>query len=275
MYKSDDIESKDLLKHAQESRKSILITGATGGLGRFLAKEFASGPEAIILHGRNQAALEQLQAELEAEFPEQFFSTIAVDLLAADAVDELIQALDSKSGLELSSLILNAGYSTAAAFSELSPEEQQNLLRVNLEAQVLLAGRLWPRLERLIVISSSGAYQAGPYTALYYASKAFLNSWTMALEAEAPEKDILLVCPGAMSSDFALKAGKKKAPLAKDPAVIARQIKKSADQKKAYLAPGGFNKFAICLSKLLPNRLNARLVRRIQLDQTTRPDIRR
>ena len=262
------------MSREKNTASQILITGASGGLGAALASAWLAPGKHLILHGRDERRLEALSRALSQKEPGAELSLIARDLTGPDAVTALVSDLRERS-LVPDALILNIGYSLTRAFSDLTIAEVQDLLAANLTAQIMLAHQLLPELRQLIVISSSGAYQPGPYTNLYYASKAALSSWTTALQAERPDLEILLVCPGAMCTDFACKAGRSPAPLALSPISVASAIKKAADRGRHYLAPGLFNKLAIALTKLLPARWNAQLVKRLQLMQAESPDIRR
>ena len=252
----------------------MLITGASGGLGRALALAFAPHWDCLVLHGRNARRLERLAADIAERSPETVCYAVTGDLGSETGTLDVIAEV-TKLPVTITGAILNAGFSIAGAFDALSPTAVSELVEVNVKSHLLLTRAFYPSLESLIVISSSGAYQPGPFTAIYYAAKSFLNSFYFALQKENPDKHILVACPGALDTPFQERAGKEKAPLALAPEKVADAVLKAWQKQKKYLAPGAFNKAAILATKLLPARLNARLVFRIQVHQAAGGDVRR
>lgn len=259
---------------AQEKSRTLFITGASGGLGQALAQGFANRFDTLVLHGRNARRLELLKDELLQMHPGTVCYTVVGDLGREAGTLQVIEALTALP-VTVTDVILNAGFSVAGPFQSLSATQISELVEVNVKSHLLLTRAFLDTLQSLIVISSSGAYQPGPFTAIYYAAKSLLNSFYFALQKENPEKQILVVCPGALDTPFQERAGKEKAPLALAPDKVACQILNAWDKKRAYLAPGAFNKAAIVFTKLLPARLNARLVFRIQMHQAAGGDVRR
>ncbi|MDO5737785.1 MAG: SDR family NAD(P)-dependent oxidoreductase [Eubacteriales bacterium] len=246
--------------------QNTLITGATGGLGQALVRAYAPQSELLLVHGRDTAQLNKLCLEFKKEFPHCKFIPLSADFCRLDSAKDLVEQLQNIN-INCEKLILNVGYSESRSFAEISPEASRDLLFANLNSQIELASRLLPQLEKIIVISSSGAYQPGPYTALYYAAKSALSSWAAAI-CEEGDLEVLLVCPGALKTNFALKAGRQIAPLALSPTRVAADILRADLRARKYLAPGLFNKLAISLTKLMPASINAKIVGKIQKTQT-------
>jgi short-subunit dehydrogenase len=174
--------------------RTALLTGATGGLGRAIAKALAARGATLALSARKAEALESLAAEL----PGEGHRTLPADLAEPGAAEQLAAAAG-----EVDVLVANAGLPGAGWLSDFTPEQVSRALRVNLEAPMLMAQALFPAmLERgsghLVFVSSLSGKAASPRSSVYNATKFGLRGFALGLRADLGPKGIgvSLVSPG-------------------------------------------------------------------------------
>lgn len=176
------------------SGRKALLTGATGGLGRAIARSLAERGAQVALSARNREALEALAAEL----PGSGHSVLPADLAEPDAAERLAA---EAAGTEI--LIANAGLPGAGKLDEFSAEEVKRALRVNLEAPMLLARALYPAMleagsGHLVFVASLSGKAASPRSSIYNATKFGLRGFALGLRADLDPRGIgvSLVSPG-------------------------------------------------------------------------------
>ncbi len=176
------------------SGRTALLTGATGGLGRAIARSFAGRGATLLLSARQEAALEALAAEL----PGDGHRALPADLAEEGAAEALAAAA---AGTEI--LVANAGLPAAGRMQDFTPEQVKRALRVNLEAPMLLAQALFPAmLERrsghLVFISSLAGKSPAPQSSIYNATKFGLRGFALGLRTDlAPQGvGVSIVSPG-------------------------------------------------------------------------------
>ena len=191
---------------------TTLITGASAGLGEGFARTLAARGEDLILTARRVDRLEALAGELRGKHG------IAVHVFAADLADPdastgLIAAIAS-ADLTIDTLINNAGFGARGAFAELDAARQLGMIDVNCRALVALAHAVLPGMIAqgsggILNIASIAAFQPGPWMAVYYASKAFVLSFSEALHEEVRAQGVTVtaLCPGPTHTEFAERAG--------------------------------------------------------------------
>lgn len=174
--------------------RSVLLTGATGGLGRAMAKALAGRGASLVLSARKPEALEALAAEL----PGEGHRILPADLAEQGAAERLA----AEAG-EIDVLVANAGLPAAGWLTDFTPDQVKRALRVNLEAPMLMAQALFPPMvERggghLVFISSLSGKAASPRSAIYNATKFGLRGFALGLRADlAPKRvGVSLVSPG-------------------------------------------------------------------------------
>jgi short-subunit dehydrogenase len=174
--------------------RSALLTGATGGLGRAIAAALAGRGAKLILSARKAEALERLAAEL----PGEGHRTLAADLAEAGAGEKLA----AEAG-EVDVLVANAGVQGGGLLTDFTPDQVTRALRVNLEAPMLMARALYPRMvERgsghLVFVSSLSGKVASPRTSIYNATKFGLRGFALGLRMDLGPRGIgvSLVSPG-------------------------------------------------------------------------------
>lgn len=199
-------------------REVALITGASAGLGALFARELASAKRDVVLVARRRDRLESLAAELRARH------SITALALQADLQDpgtpaRLVDELAAH-GCTVDLLVNNAGFGLRGEFATLERERQLGVVDLNVRAVVDLTHRLLPpmlarRRGGILNVASTAAFQAGPYMAVYYATKAFVLSWSEALHEELRPRGISVsaLCPGPTATEFTEIAGMRDTPL--------------------------------------------------------------
>jgi short-subunit dehydrogenase len=243
---------------------TALITGASAGLGSDFAKLFAADKHDVVLVARRKDRLEALAAELVKEHRIKAY-VIAVDLQRPTAVDEILASV-SELGVEIDSLVNNAGYGDVALFADSDVEKLLGMLHVNISALTALTRAIVPQMiargrGRILNIGSTAGFQPGPYMAVYYATKAYVNSFTEALACELDGTGVTatLSCPGATLTEFAAVAGNDKSKLfamnAMKGDVVARQAYSAMHAGRRMIVHGIANKVQVFSVRLGPRPL--------------------
>jgi short-subunit dehydrogenase len=201
-------------------RSTALITGASGGIGYELAKLFAKDRHNLVLVARSEAKLEQFADDLRRRF-EISVKTVALNLATPNAPRLLFDKLRGD-GIRADILVNNAGYGKLGEFAEVQVEESLGQIQLNVTALTHLA-RLFlePMLERrsgkILNVASTAGFQPGPLMAVYYASKAYVISFSEALASDLAGKGVTVtcLCPGPTATDFASRAGNDRSRLFK------------------------------------------------------------
>lgn len=188
-----------------------VVTGASGGIGRELATLLARDGHDLVIVARNAAGLERVRTVLERDCGVAV-ETFAADL-SLDGEPERLHAFTCSRGFDVDTLVNNAGFSDWTSYLDADWARQQGMMRLNMEALATLtylygrdmreAGR-----GRILNIASVAAMMAGPYMAMYFASKAFVRSLSEAVahELRGTGVTVTCVCPGPTSTGFARAA---------------------------------------------------------------------
>jgi hypothetical protein len=195
-----------------ERAPAALITGASGGIGYELAKLFAKDRHNLVLVARNEPRLAQVAAELQRQFGITV-KTFALDLTEPAAPQSLFWELQS-AGVGVEVLVNNAGYGMYGEFADVPREESLGQIQLNITAlteltKLFLGPMLERRSGRIMNVASTAGFQPGPLMAVYYATKAYVISFSEALANELADKGITVtcLCPGATETAFAGRAG--------------------------------------------------------------------
>jgi short-subunit dehydrogenase len=257
--------------------KVAMITGASAGLGAELARLFVADGHDVVLVARRRDRLQELASQLEKSGGPR--AHVLPDDLADPKAPERLTAELSKRGLEIEFLVNNAGYGTTGAFVQLDPVREIAMLQVNVTAVVHLTRMLLPAMVargsgRVMNVGSTAGFQPGPYMAVYYASKAFVNSFTEALGFELRGTGVTatLFCPGATATEFAGVAGNDQSRLFKMGAMGAAEVAthgyRAMMRGKAMAIPGMHNKLGLQLLRVGPRaavrRMTAALNRTVK-----------
>jgi short-subunit dehydrogenase len=244
-----------------------IVTGASSGIGKALAFEFAKGGFHVFLTGRNEAALADVAAECSKSFhvSTEIFSA---DLSRLDSIDKLISALLSKSR-SYEVLVNNAGFGIHGDFASSDIDQELQLLNVQLAAAMKLTKAILPsmianRSGKILNVSSVYGFAPVPHQSVYSACKAFLLSFSTSLrnELEGTGVTVTVFCPGITQSEFRTRAGI--AVKNKDSgmtAEVAAQIAYTETMRgKVIVVPGFPNRLFVFASRVLPGGFFAKVV---------------
>ena len=214
-------------------REVALITGASLGIGKELAKEFAADGRDVVMVARSEDKLRDLAGELEAAHGVTAH-VLPADLTDPDAPVQIFSALQAQ-GLELDYLVNNAGFGANGPFAELPYQSQLDMIQVNVDALVALShlalqGMLARKKGRILNIASTAGFQAGPDMAIYFATKAFVLHFSEAIAEEVRGSGVTVTahCPGATLTNFGDTAGNAKSILFKLGAAPADKVARHA-----------------------------------------------
>jgi short-subunit dehydrogenase len=248
-----------------------LITGASGGIGKALAHQLAARRHNLLLVARNADKLSTLQRELTGKY-QTYVKIITADLSKPDAAQQLFVETQ-KQGLEISTLINNAGIGSSGEFTDISLSSEHSLLQLNIVSLVTLSHMYLGEMKKkrkgiLINVASMTAFMPVPYMATYAASKVFVRSFTEALTQEYKPYDIqvMLLSPGLTRTNFNEAAGlnsEKGNALSSDystastqtPEEVATETLKALDKNKHFHISGRKNRWGMRILALLPNKM--------------------
>jgi short-subunit dehydrogenase len=237
------------------ARGVTLVTGASAGLGVEFARQCRARGDALVLVARRKDRLEALAAELGGAH------AIAADLATPGAAASLFGEVAAL-GLEVETLINNAGFGLVGRFAELDGERQLEMIDLNVRSLTELCRLVLPAMLArgsggILNVASTAAFQAGPYSAVYYASKAYVLSLSEALHEEAKGRGVHVsaLCPGPTATEFFAVAGSPDGRLAKmatDPKAVVAAGLQGLAKNKAIVIPGRGNRAGAFMSRLLP-----------------------
>jgi len=253
--------------------KRALITGASTGIGYEFCKLFAKDQYDLVITARNEEVLEKRAAELRTEFGVQV-EVLSADLAEQGAAEKLVEHLKKRS-LDIDVLVNNAGFGVSGDFSKTSLTAELDLLQVNIVALTALTKLLLPpMIERasgyILNVASTAGFVPGPGMAVYYASKAYVISFSEALanELHGTGVGVTVLCPGPTLTEFQKRAGMAESRLfnVTKPMSAARAAHKGyfgMQHGQVVVIPGITNKLMAASSRLIPRELVAPVVRAI------------
>jgi short-subunit dehydrogenase len=239
----------------------VLITGGGGGMGFEFARSFSKRGYRIIINGSNADRLAAAKARLEKEFG-RAVEVIAQDLSRPGGAKSLYEQI-VRAGLEVDILVNNAGIGLVDATEEIDYEADETLMRLNMIALVQLCKLFLPGMYRrssgkILNVASVAAFQPGPYNSTYFASKAFVLSYSRAIRYEAKERGVQIcaLCPNTTKTGFFDREGMEMPPGCADPGTVAEFACCQLMRNKAVMVPGFMNN----LTRIAPAGLKMRLV---------------
>ncbi len=255
------------------SSESVLITGASSGIGLDMARIFAAQQSNLILVARSTDRLNQLADELRAKHNIQV-EVISQDLGAPDAVPTLCSALQSRN-LQVDVLVNNAGFGLRGTVADLDCARQVNMVQVNVTALTELTRQLLPAmLERgrggILNVASTAAFQPGPWMSVYYATKAYVLSFSEGLYEEVRSRGVHVscLCPGATATGFAAEADMESSLLFRmgtmTSAAVARAGIDGLRANKPIVIPGLKNWLGAFLIRFTPRFVVRAMVKMLQ-----------
>ena len=253
--------------------KTALITGASSGIGYELAKLFAEDRYNLVLVARSPGKLTQVADELQREFGISA-KAVPLDLTVASAPQSLFNQLQ-REGIVVDILVNNAGYGVLGEFANISGEDTLGQIQLNITALTYLTKLfLGPMIERrsgkILNVASTAGFQPGPLMSVYYASKAYVISFSEALanELHGTGVTVTCLCPGATDTAFQGRAGLENTPLFKKlrpmtADVVARDGYRGLMAGKAMVI-SGFRNWVLAESvRFSPRRLVTAISRKV------------
>src|SRR5712671_617260 len=244
-----------------------IVTGASSGIGKALALEFAKNGFHVLLTGRNEAALNDVAAECSKQFQVET-DIVAADLSVLNSVDRLIVAIGSKPR-RYEILVNNAGFGIHGEFAKTSVDQELQLIHVQLDAALKLTKAVLPemierRSGRILNVASVYGFAPVPFQAVYSACKSFLVSFSTSLRNEltATGVSVTVFCPGITQSEFRNRAGisDKHKATGMTAAAAARIAYEGSIRGKAVIIPGILNRLFVFASRVLPGGFYASVV---------------
>jgi short-subunit dehydrogenase len=254
--------------------QTALVTGASAGIGVDLAECFAADGYDLIITARTEPALREV-ADRIAKAHGVKISVVPGDLGAIGGGAKLAADIAQR-GLSVDVLVNNAGFGHAGGFAAEPIEPQLGMIDLNDRTLVELThiywkGMLAKKRGGVLNVASTAAFQPGPLMAIYYASKAFVLSFSEALweEARGTGVHVSCLCPGPTASKFRDRAGTDKTRLGKTSKVmpsmpVAKLGYEGFQKNKRVVVTGGRNKLLVGLVKLLPRGQVLKIVRGLQ-----------
>ncbi len=252
-------------------KKTALITGASSGIGLELAKIHAINGHNLVLVARNISKLEELKTELENKHNVSIY-VIGIDLSVTDSAKKVYDETSSKN-IQIDYLINNAGFGDYGAFYETSWEKEQQMINLNITAltqftKLYLKDMVSRSSGKIMNVASTASFQSGPLMAVYFATKAYVLSFSEAVNNEVSHTGITVtaLCPGATVSGFESSAnleGSKmftgrKLPGSKE---VAEYAYKAMMKGKTVAIQGFMNKVLVASVRFLPRALVVKATR--------------
>jgi short-subunit dehydrogenase len=253
---------------------TILITGASSGLGVEFARLAAANGDDLVLVARSVDKLDLLAEELRSAHGMKI-TVLPYDLSSPSSVDAIVRDL-SAAGIAVHTVIANAGVGKLGTFAGQSPDDVANMLRLNVESltmliRALLPGMIERKAGRVLTVASVAAFTPGPLMAVYYASKAYVLHFSVALanEVRGTGVTVTCLCPGPTRTGFQKTANMADAPMFKkmhimDAASVAKVGYDAMLRGKVIIVPGLLNKLSALLTRLAPKTFTAKIARAAQ-----------
>lgn len=253
--------------------KTVLITGASSGIGYELAHLFAKDGFQLVLVARSQDRLMKLAGELKEKYKAPA-AILPKDLSHPLSPSEIFIELQERS-IHIDVLVNNAGFGNHGLFSETNLSDELEMIRVNVTSLVhltklFLKDMLTKRDGKILNVASTAAFQPGPFMAIYYAAKAFVLSFSEALSEEliGTGVSVTCLCPGPTQSDFQKRAGLQDILLLRgkmmDSKIVAEAGYKGLMRNKTLVIPGLQSKFFAFLIRFSPRNWVTRIVKILQ-----------
>ncbi len=239
-----------MAKKSKGPRPVALVTGASGGIGEALAHQFARGGYDLVLVARSEAKLAAVAGALKGQGAAAH--VIPLDLEARGAGADLEAAVGAL-GLDIDALVNNAGYGSTGAVLDTDLAQQLGAIDLNIRVLTELSVRFGAPMQArgrggILNVASTAAFQPGPYMAVYYATKAYVLSFTEALNRELKHTGVhaTALCPGPVETGFQARAAfDASMGLTRLPMQTAEQVARAGyhafRRKQAVVIPGGMN----------------------------------
>lgn len=255
-------------------RETALITGASSGIGSELARIFAKEGHNTVLVARNQETLEILARELQEKYSVSAI-VVPADLSDPSAPDNVRSVLKRES-VPVDYLVNNAGFALRGLFQEAELKSYLSMMQVNMVSLVHLTRLFLEDMVKkgrggILNLASTAGFIPGPLMAVYYATKAFVLSFSQALANELKDTGVRVtaLCPGPTQSGFSKIAGVENSRLYRrvmSPETVALEGYNGLMKGRTVVVPGLWNKTQVNVSRLIPRRFVISTVRRLNED---------
>ena len=255
-------------------KKTALITGASGGLGLSFVNIFARDGYDLVLVARNAERLEEIKKQIEKEYNVKA-TVVAKDLCKPEGAQEVYDATRN-SGIKVDVLVNNAGFGDFGEFHKSDINKQIRMVDLNCTALMHLCHLYIPDMIKngggnILNVDSIAAFQPGPLMSVYYATKAFVLSFSQALHRELKGTGVKVtaLCPGPIRTNFDAAADLGESGLFKnlkvwDPDVVAQFGYKNMKRGKAVCVCGFMNKIIVFANRFAPRALVREMVYHLQ-----------
>lgn len=255
------------MKKLNFENTTMLITGASSGIGKEFAKQLASKGSNLILTARTHSDLIDLAEELESEHTNIWIKTIPADLSELNGSRKLFEKINDL-GLSVDYLINNAGFGKFCEFSGESFETYHKMLMLNINALVELTHLFLPTMINknsggVINVASIGSFQPLPYQTVYGASKAFVLSFSEALTGELLDTNIrvMALCPGTTESRFMENANADTSNMNLAPASkVVSSALTAYTKNRMYTVSGTINYLVSLIPRLVSRKMTVKIV---------------
>ena len=254
--------------------KTALITGASAGIGLEFAKIFAKGKYDLVITARNEAKLNELATEIKNK-QNVNVKVIAKDLSKQNAGEEIFDELKNEN-VVTDVLINNAGFGVFDNYWDVEMQDEKDMLQVNIMALAELTNLFANDMVnrgggKILNVASTAAFQPGPTMAGYYASKAFVLSYSQAVDFELRKKGVQVstLCPGPTITEFQIRANMEDLNLFKKGFTMsAEEVAKigynGLMKGKPVIIAGAMNKISAMSSKISPSKVSMKIVNWLQ-----------
>ncbi len=249
--------------------ETVLITGASSGIGRELVRCFAAERSRLVLVARRGQALDSLAAELR-QASSIDAQVLVADLARPEAAAQIFSRLE-QDAVEVDVLVNNAGFGAQGLFARLPVERQLEMVQLNVLTlthltRLFLPGMIARRRGGILNVASTAAFQPGPHMAVYYASKAFVLSFSEALSEELAGTGVTVtaLCPGPTATGFGEAAQMRRTPLfgllTMSAPRVARIGHRGFRRGRALVIPGVRNRLLTFAVRLAPRWMSRKIV---------------
>jgi uncharacterized protein len=255
------------------SKQTALITGASGGIGLELAREFAKDGYNLVLVARSKDKLEGIAADFAKQYNISA-TVIAKDLSKASAPDELYNELKMQD-IQIDALVNNAGFATYGKFVEIPLEQELQEMQLNMVTLTHLSklfgkDMVTRKNGKILNIASTASFQPGPLMAVYYATKSYVLSFSEAIanELEGTGVTVTVLCPGPTESGFQERANMQESKLVQSGLMktddVAARGYAALKRGQTVVIPGFMNQMLALSPRFLPRKMITKTVRNMQ-----------
>ncbi|MBC1238623.1 MULTISPECIES: SDR family oxidoreductase [Nostoc] len=263
--------------HQAQSKKTALITGAASGIGYQLACLFAADDYNLVLVDKDELKLTEVAEKFELKFG-NFVKAIVKDLSISSSPDEIFTELQ-QANIQVDVLVNNAGFGTYGLFHETNLTAELEMLQVNLVClthltKLFIKDMVKQGEGKILNVASAAAFQPGPLMAVYFATKAYILSFSEAIanELEGTGVTVTVLCPGSTESAFHQRTGMADSKMLKskrmmDAETVAEIGYRGLMKGKTIVIPGLINKLLAKSVRFVPRKLVTKIVRNMQEDK--------